>query len=52
VKSVKPEGAKFGLKQISALYAWAIRNDLATANPSEKVEKLGGGSDGYYTWTD
>jgi integrase len=52
MKAAKPEGANFRLKQISALYAWAIRNDLATVNPAEKVEKLGGGSDGYYTWTD
>jgi hypothetical protein len=42
----------FRLKQISALFAWAIKNDLATVNPAEKLEKLGGGSDGYYTWTD
>ena len=52
MKAAKPEGANFRLKQISALYAWAIQNDLATVNPAEKVEKLGGGSDGYYTWTD
>ncbi len=52
MKAAKPEGANFRLKQISALYAWAIKNDLATVNPAEKVEKLGGGSDGYYTWTD
>ena len=52
MKAAKPEGANFRLKQISALYAWAIKTDLATVNPAEKVEKLGGGSDGYYTWTD
>ncbi|MBO0753567.1 MAG: hypothetical protein J2P53_15715 [Bradyrhizobiaceae bacterium] len=40
------------MKQISALFTWAIKNDLATFNPAEKLEKLGGGSDGYYTWTD
>jgi len=28
------------------------QNDLAIFNPAEKVEKLGGRSDGYYTWTD
>jgi len=52
MKAARPEAANFCLKQISALYAWAIRNDLATVNPAEKVEKLGSGSDGYYTWTD
>lgn len=40
------------MKQISALYAWAIKNDLATFNPAEKLERLGGRADGYYTWTD
>lgn len=47
-----PEAANFRLKQISALFTWAIKNDLATFNPAEKLEKLGGGSGGYYTWTE
>jgi hypothetical protein len=29
------------------VYTWAIRNDLAAINPAEKVEKLGGGSEGF-----
>jgi integrase len=52
MKAATPEAANFRLKQISALYAWAIKNDLATFNPAEKIERLGGRSDGYYTWTD
>ncbi len=52
LKADTPEGANFRLKQISSLFAWAIKNDLATVNPAEKLEKLGGGSDGFYTWTD
>jgi integrase len=52
MKADMPEAANFRLKQISALFAWAIKNDLATVNPAEKLEKLGGGSDGYYTWTE
>ena len=52
MKAATPEAANFRLKQIAALYAWAIKNDHATFNPAEKLEKLGGGSDGYYTWTD
>jgi integrase len=47
-----PGAADFRLKQISALFTWAIKNDLATFNPAEKLEKLAGRSDGYYTWTD
>jgi len=38
--------------QFTALFTWAIKNDLATFNPAEKLEKLGAGSDGYYTWTE
>jgi hypothetical protein len=41
-KADTPEAANFRLKQISALYAWAIKSDLATVNPAEKVEKLRG----------
>jgi hypothetical protein len=52
MKAATPEAANFRLKQISALYAWAIKNDLATFNPAEKIERLGSRSDGYYTWTD
>jgi integrase len=52
MKADLPEAANFRLKQISALFAWAVKNDLATVNPAEKVEKLGGGSEGFYTWTD
>jgi integrase len=52
MKAETPEAANFRLKQISALYSWAIKNDLANTNPAEKLEKLGGGGDGYYTWTD
>lgn len=52
MKADLPEAANFRVKQISALYVWAMKGDLATANPAEKVEKLGGGSEGWYTWTD
>src|SRR5262249_40589399 len=52
MKADTPEAANFRLKQISALFTWAIKNDLATFNPAEKSEKLRGGSDGYYTWTE
>jgi integrase len=52
MEAATPEAANFRLKQISALYAWAIKNDLATFNSAEKLEKLKSRSDGYYTWTD
>jgi integrase len=47
-----PEAANFRLKQISALFSWAIKDEIATVNPAEKVEKLGGDTEGYYTWTE
>jgi integrase len=52
LKADVPEAANHRLKQISALYAWAIKNDLATVNPAEKVEKLRGRSEGFYTWSE
>jgi integrase len=52
MKADTPEAANFRVKQISALFAWAIRSELANINPAEKVEKLGGGSEGYDTWTE
>jgi len=51
-KADLPEAANFRLKQLSALFAWAVKNDLVASNPAEKVERLGGGSEGFYTWTD
>jgi len=52
MKADLPEAANFRLKQLSALFAWALKNDLVATNPAEKVEKLKSGSDGFYTWTD
>ena len=61
-KSACPQTARHesrlaGIRQFSSetnfgAFAWAIKNDLATVNPAEKLEKLGGGSEGYYTWTE
>lgn len=52
LKADLPEAANFRLKQLSALFAWAVKNDLVASNPAEKVEKLKNGSEGFYTWTD
>lgn len=52
MKADLPEAANFRLKQLSALFAWALKSDLVATNPAEKVEKLKSGSDGFYTWTD
>lgn len=52
LKAETPQAANIRVKQISALFTWAIRSDLATVNPAEKVERLKGSSDGFYTWTE
>ena len=51
MKADVPGAANFRVKQISALFGWAVKNDLAEHNPAEKLDKLGGRSEGYYTWT-
>ncbi len=52
MKADVPGAANFRVKQISALFGWAMKNELAEHNPAEKLDKLGGRSEGYYTWTE
>jgi len=52
LKATLPEAANYRVKQLSSLFGWALKNDLMTTNPAEKVERLKGRSDGYYTWTE
>ena len=52
LKAETPQAADIRVKQISALFTWAIKNELATANPAEKIDRIGGKSEGYYTWTE
>jgi integrase len=52
MKSDRPGAADLLVKTVSSLFAWAIKNDLAAANPAEKLEKLSGRSEGFYTWTE
>ena len=52
LKIDRPGAADLVVKTISSLFAWAIKNDLAAVNPAEKLEKLGGRSEGFYTWTE
>jgi integrase len=44
--------ANYRVKQIRALYSWAIMADLATLNPATSVEKIQYASGGFYTWTE
>jgi integrase len=52
MRSDAPEAANFRLKQISALYAWAFKNDHIAVNPAAGVERLRGNVRGFYTWTE
>src|SRR5208337_1271341 len=50
--SNRPAAADLLVKTVSGLFSWAIKNDLATVNPAEKLERLGGRTEGFYTWTE
>ena len=52
MKSNRPAAADLLVKTVSGLFSWAIKNDLATVNPAEKLERLGGRTEGFYTWTE
>jgi integrase len=53
MKSATPEAANYRLKQLAALFSWAVKTDLAKINPAAGVEKLEKASQsGYYTWTE
>ncbi len=47
-----PEAANFRLKQISALFSWAVKEEHTKVNPAEGVERIVNASEGYYTWTE
>ncbi|MDI7924560.1 tyrosine-type recombinase/integrase [Ferirhizobium litorale] len=38
------------IRALSAMFSWAVDNDLATTNPASKIKLLYSG-DGYHTWT-
>lgn len=46
-----PHAANNRLKFISAMYSWAIDNDLADVNPARDVKRLRTNSKGHHTWT-
>jgi len=53
MKAETPEAANYRLKQIAALFSWAVKNDHAKVNPAAGIEKLEKASQGgYYTWTE
>jgi integrase len=51
-KADKPEAANYRVKQLGALFTWAVKHELAKLNPVTGVEKLSNSSVGYYTWTE
>ncbi len=46
-----PEAANGRVKALRQVFRWAIENDLADTDPAAAVDYLGGGSDGFHTWT-
>jgi len=47
-----PHAANNRLKFISAMYSWAIDNELADVNPARDVKRLSIKGDGHHTWTE
>lgn len=52
LKAATPEAANYRLKQVAALFSWAVKNEIAASNPAAGIEKIETGSTGYYTWSE
>ena len=52
MKAHLPAAANARVKELKALFNWAIRAELSRYNPATKIEKIGGKSEGFYTWTE
>ena len=39
------------LKYISAMFGWAVENDLADRNPALRIKKVNSAGKGFHTWT-
>lgn len=50
-KSDTPSTADAYVKQLSALFKWAIENELATTNPARDVPRKRPKGKGFHTWT-
>ncbi|WDQ98164.1 site-specific integrase [Devosia sp. J2-20] len=50
-KADMPNVANRRIKEISALYNWAIGTGLAQINPADKCARLKAPTEGYHTWT-
>jgi integrase len=46
-----PEAANGRLKALGQVFAFAVREDLTTLDPTDGVEYLPGNSEGFHTWT-
>lgn len=46
-----PEAANGRLKALGQVFAFAIREELATMDPTVGVEYLPGNGEGFHTWT-
>lgn len=46
-----PEAANGRIKALKQVFRWAVENDLAQTDPTAGVAYLGGGSEGFHTWS-
>ena len=47
-----PGAANYRVKQVRALFSWAMSADIAKLNPATGVKKIKYASSGFYTWTE
>ncbi|WP_150526036.1 tyrosine-type recombinase/integrase [Roseibium sediminis] len=52
LKRDTPEAANHRIKALSALFQWAIEEELVTHNPADRVRKFKSSSTGHHTLTD
>jgi integrase len=50
-KADKPGAANNRKKYLSALFGWAVKARIMTANPARDAERVGYATDGFHTWT-
>lgn len=46
-----PEAANTRMKALGQVFRWAMENDLVKTDPTEPVDYLRSGSEGFHTWT-
>jgi integrase len=50
-KASLPGAANNRRKYLSALFGWAVEEDLLRSNPAREIRRIGYATDGFHTWT-